>query len=144
MIKFSIIIPFYNSKYSLLKTIDSIFNQKISNSDLEVILINDASSDNSLNIVNQFITKHNNISLYTNEINLKQGACRNRGITLAKGKYIWLVDSDDYIENKSLIKLLNIISQKEYDIYYLTPMKFMVILKKDLIFIKKQLLIFLA
>ncbi len=101
-VKVSIIIPVYNTERYLLKCIESVISQTFSN--IEIICINDGSTDKSLEILNDYAQKDNRIIVLSQE-NSKQGAARNRGLEIAKGEYITFVDSDDWIE-KNYIELL--------------------------------------
>ena len=90
----SVIVPVYNVKNYLEKCLDSIINQTYKN--LEIILINDGSTDGSLDICYMYEKKDNRIKVYNQE-NHGLSYTRNRGIELARGKYIGFVDSDDVI-----------------------------------------------
>lgn len=92
--KFSIIIPVYNSAPYLNKCIDSIFNQ--SYSDFELILIDDGSTDNSYDICKEYAKHHENIIVVHQE-NSGPSIARNHGIQISKGDYILFVDSDDWV-----------------------------------------------
>lgn len=112
MTKISIIIPVYNTGKHIEKCLNSIKNQtrKI---DLEVIIINDGSTDNSENIVKQYIEKHKeflNIKYYSKE-NEGVAKTRNFGIEKATSDYIMFLDSDDYIEPEALETLEKYIEQ---------------------------------
>lgn len=99
--KFSIIIPNYN-KGKLIKTcLDSIFSQNISRDKYEVIVIDDGSTDNSL----EFINKYDVILQKTNR--LGAGGARNKGFEIAQGEYIILLDSDDFFFDENVLKKLN-------------------------------------
>ena len=89
----SIITPTYNSQMFLEQTIDSIVNQTYKN--WELIIVDDASSDNTVNIINNYVSEFKNIHLIQNEINLGAGVARNKGIQAAKGDFIAFLDSDD-------------------------------------------------
>lgn len=104
--KFSIIIAAYNSQEYIKKTIDSIVSQSIGFKDnVEIIIVNDGSYDNTVKIVNEYIEKYpNNIRLINNSTNLGVSASRNLGINESKGEFISFLDSDDYISNKTLIQ----------------------------------------
>ena len=97
MPKVSIIVPVYNEEEYVSTCLDSLINQTLD--DIEIILIDDSSTDNSLNILLDYAKKYPNIKVYHNEKNIGQGASRNRGLSLATGEYIGFVDSDDYIRN---------------------------------------------
>ncbi|WP_019156023.1 glycosyltransferase family 2 protein [Robertmurraya massiliosenegalensis] len=81
----SVIIPVYNTEAYISMCIDSVINQTYPN--LEIIIINDGSNDNSLNIINQYSKKHPNIRVISQK-NLGNSIARNRGIESADGEYI--------------------------------------------------------
>ena len=87
----SIIIPAYNASNTIDRCLKSVLNQTLKN--IEVIVINDCSKDNTLEILKSY----KNIVLINNEKNLGPAASRNKGLDIAKGKYIGFVDSDDYV-----------------------------------------------
>lgn len=92
--KISLVIPVYNSEKFLRRTLNSVLNQTFK--DIEVIIINDGSTDNSINIIKEYIEKHNNFYLIDQE-NKGQGAARNVGVKRSKGEYITFLDSDDFL-----------------------------------------------
>lgn len=92
--KLSIIIPVYNTEKYLKNCIASLINQELK--EKELIFINDGSTDNSFNILQEYKNKYDNI-LVLNQENLGQGVARNNALKIAKGDYITFVDSDDYI-----------------------------------------------
>lgn len=95
MKKVSIIIPIYNSDKYLKKCLDSILNQTYKN--IEIILVNDGSTDNSLNICKEYKEKDNRIKIINNT-NHGVSYSRNCGIKIANGDYIVFVDSDDTVD----------------------------------------------
>ena len=97
-ISISIIIPFYNSEQYLKKCLDSLLNQSFKN--IEIICIDDSSTDNSYNILKEYQKKDKRIRLYKQK-HSNAGNARNVGIKKAKGKYLLFLDSDDFFE-KSL------------------------------------------
>lgn len=101
MPKVSFIVPVYNSQDYLKKCINSIIVQ--SETDIEIICVNDGSSDNSLELLKEFAAKDSRVRIIDQE-NLGAGASRNVGIKASNGEYIAFVDSDDYIE-KDFAKL---------------------------------------
>lgn len=105
MTKLSIIIPVYNTSQYLPKCIESCLNQDLNIEDYEIILVDDGSTDNSLDIIRFYENNSKNIQVYSQE-NQKQGAARNNGLDKARGKYIWFIDSDDWIEENILKDLL--------------------------------------
>ncbi len=92
MPKVSIIVPVYNVEKYLSTCLDSLINQTLK--DIEIICINDGSTDNSLNILNEYAQKDTRI-IVINKENSGPGSCRNLGIEKATGEYIQFVDSDD-------------------------------------------------
>ncbi len=95
MYKVSVIIPVYNVEKYLDKCINSLIKQSCFEK-LEIILVNDGSTDNSQNICEKYSLKYNNINLISKE-NGGVSSARNVGITMATGKYIAFVDADDYV-----------------------------------------------
>ena len=91
----SVIIPVYNSEKYLRKCLDSVINQTLK--DLEIICVNDGSTDQSLEILNEYINVDNRITVI-NQDNLGAGAARNKGLEVAKGEYIHFLDADDWLE----------------------------------------------
>lgn len=112
----SIIIPFYNVEQYIEQCLDSVFNQNIEEELYEVICVNDASPDNSRDIVLEYQKRHKNLILIEHEVNKKLGAARNTGRSIARGKYIWNVDSDDYIQPNCLDELLKECEENELDV----------------------------
>ena len=108
-IKFSFIVPVYNVEKYLSRCLDSLLTQNYQN--FEIICINDGSPDNSINILQMYQKKHNNIFIINQE-NKGLGGARNTGLKYASGDYIWFIDSDDWIEPTSLYLLNNYISQE--------------------------------
>lgn len=96
----SIIIPVYNASLFIEKTINNLLKQNI---DKEIILINDGSTDNSLEVITNLKNKYNCIQVI-NQVNKGVSAARNKGIDNAKGDYIIFIDSDDLLENDTLEK----------------------------------------
>ena len=94
-VKVSVIVPVYNTEKYLQKCLDSLINQTLK--DIEIICINDGSTDNSENIIRMFAKEDSRIKLINQE-NKKQGAARNAGMKIATGEYIGFVDSDDYVD----------------------------------------------
>ena len=89
--KFSIIIAAYNAEKEIARTLESTLNQTYS--DYEVIVVNDASTDKTAEIVAGF----DRVRLINNEVNMKAGGSRNNGLKVANGEYIIFLDSDDIL-----------------------------------------------
>ena len=93
--KISVIIPVYNVEKFLRECLDSVVNQTMR--DIEIICINDGSTDGSLDILKEYAKKDDRI-IVINQTNGWLSAARNSGLKIAKGEYIQFVDSDDYLE----------------------------------------------
>lgn len=113
MAKVSIIVPVYNVEKYLAKCLDSLVNQTLE--DIEIILINDSSTDGSQEIIERYAAEYKNIKYIIKE-NGGAAAARNRGILEATGEYIGFMDSDDYIEKEMFECLYNKAKEEEYDV----------------------------
>lgn len=91
----SFIIPSYNSAHTVKRCLDSIYSLPLETTDFEVILVDDCSTDNSVELVKEYARDRSNLVLLCQSENHRQGAARNRGIACAKGEYVVFVDSDD-------------------------------------------------
>jgi len=108
--KISFIVPVYNNENTLCRCIDSIIEQDYKN--IEIIIINDGSTDNSSNILSNYTTSFDNI-VVIHQDNKGPGAARNVGICHSKGEYISFVDSDDAIKPSFCSSLLPIIQEAD-------------------------------
>ena len=113
MIKVSIIVPVYNTSKYLHKCLDSLVNQTIS--DIEIIVVNDGSTDNSMDIINEYKKKYNQIKVI-DKLNGGVSTARNEGVKIATGIYIGFVDSDDYVDINMYKKLYDTSIIGDYDI----------------------------
>lgn len=109
----SVIIPVYNCENYLEKCLESIINQTFK--EIEIILIDDGSTDKSYEIMKKYSDKDKRITIITRE-NSGPAATRNYGINIAKGRYIGFVDSDDYIEYDMYKNLIDIAIEKDSEI----------------------------
>lgn len=125
MIKLSIIIPIYNVEKYLKECLDSLIvgvSQKIENQ-IEVLLINDGSTDNSLSICREYVEKKKYIKLLSKK-NGGLSSARNLGISVAKGRYVSFIDSDDIVSIRYVSSILKIINQIDFDIFIFKYQKF--------------------
>ena len=117
----SVIIPVYNVEKHIDKCLNSVINQTYKN--LEIILINDGSTDNSAEICRNYSLKDNRIIFLSRE-NRGVSSTRNEGIEFSHGDYYSFIDADDYLELDTYEYLLNIIEEKSVDAvnfeYYIT------------------------
>ncbi|KRM21027.1 glycosyltransferase family 2 protein [Latilactobacillus graminis] len=109
----SIIIPVYNVASYLERCIQSLLDQTYKN--IEIILVNDGSNDNSLDILNKFRKKDNRIIVISKE-NGGQASARNLGIKQSKGKYIMFVDSDDYVFSEFVAEPVHLMKKQNSDL----------------------------
>lgn len=112
----SIITPVYNSAQFLSETIDSVLKQTYKN--WELILIDDVSNDNSIEIIKGFIKKDKRIKLITLKKNGGAGIARNVGLSNVNGSYVAFLDSDDVWEQEKLELQLNEMLKNRWDITY--------------------------
>ena len=112
-ISISVIIPVYNAEKYLDKCLESIINQSLK--DIEIIFINDGSTDSSLKLLEKYRSKDNRI-IIIDQKNLRQAAARNNGLKIAKGEYISFVDADDWIEDTFLEQMYNEAINNDADI----------------------------
>ena len=117
----SVVIPFYNVEKYIQETMDCILNQSLA--DIEVICIDDGSTDNSLELVLKTAEGDSRVSVYSQE-NCGQAVARNRGIDLASGKYIYFMDSDDLLEPYTLEELFSRAEMENLDIIYFNAVAF--------------------
>lgn len=116
MLKVSIITPSYNSERFITQTIESVRSQTVK--DWELIIIDDCSKDNTLEVISQWCKKDNRIHLIQLNENSGAAIARNRGIEAAKGRFIAFLDSDDkWLPNK-LEKQLQFMQKNNYHFTY--------------------------
>lgn len=108
----TVIVPCYNVEKYIEKGLNSLINQTLK--DIEIIVINDGSNDNTLKILNDFKKNDKRIRIIDKK-NEGVSAARNIGLKEAKGKYICFMDSDDWLEKDFLEKMYNKISENDYD-----------------------------
>ena len=115
MIKVSVIVPVYNTEKYLRRCLDSLVNQTLR--EIEIIIVNDASPDNSIEIMREYERKYKNkVVVIDLKVNVKQGGARNEGINIAKGEYIGFVDSDDWVDKEMYKELYNKAKENNADI----------------------------
>lgn len=114
MPELSVIIPVYNVDSYINVCLDSIVNQTFK--DMEIIIVNDASTDNTKEIVSEYGKYHSNITIIENRVNLGAGLSRNRGIAAAKGRYIGFIDGDDWVDLNYYSVLMSAVHSLDSDI----------------------------
>ncbi len=120
MYKISVIMPVYNAEKTLRRAIDSLITQNWKGDfekDIEIVMVDDNSSDNSLNIIKELSDKHSNIHYYSFDNNSGFGGRgRNKGISMAEGEYIVLMDNDDIYLQDALQTFYDTITETGSDI----------------------------
>lgn len=120
VVNVSVIVPVYNTEKYLEKCLESLINQTLKN--IEIICVNDGSTDKSCDIIKKYQEKDNRIKLI-NQSNQKQGAARNNGTKIATGEYIGFVDSDDWVDLDFYEKLYNAAKKYNSDIALATNVR---------------------
>lgn len=113
MIKLSIIIPVYNVEKYLGECIESVIQQNLK--EIEIICVNDGSTDNSLEILKNYQRKDSRIKIIDKE-NSGYGHTMNKGMEIAKGKYIGIVESDDFVPEEMFQILYNAAEEQQADV----------------------------
>lgn len=115
MLKLSIIIPVFNVEKYIDNCITSCCKQNLPKNEYEIIVINDGSTDNSLNIINNLSQKIPNITIISQK-NKGLSAARNQGLSIAKGEYVWFIDSDDWIKHNCLKTICELCLNNKLDV----------------------------
>lgn len=135
-LKLSIIVPVYNVENYIRDCLNSIFRQNLKDDDFEVIIINDGTEDNSMTVISDIISSHHNI-IIVNQENQGSSVAWNKGIAMANGEYILLVDADDLLIERRLKLLLEKAVEMKADI--VVP-DFIEVVDKDITELKVALL----
>ena len=114
MEKVSVIIPIYNVEKYVKDCLNSVTNQTYKN--LEIICVNDCGTDNSMEIVEEYAKNDDRIKIIEQEENMGQGEARNVGLNYATGKYIYFIDSDDFIDINYIKELVEIAEEQNVDL----------------------------
>ncbi len=113
----SVIVPTYNGEKFIAQTLESIVNQDYGN--LEIILINDASTDNTLKNAEKILKSSKRVfKIFNHEKNLGVSAARNSGIKISEGEYLCFIDGDDLLEKNFVSALMNEILKDNSDISF--------------------------
>ncbi len=111
----SIIIPCFNMERYLPECLDSLLHQNLHLTQYEVIIVNDESKDGTLKVANYYAAKHSNM-IVLDKKNAGVGAARNSGFDVAKGKYVYFLDPDDYLAKETITTILNLMESNDLDI----------------------------
>lgn len=102
----SVIVCTYNVCNYICKCLDSVFQQTLPSNQFEVVIVDDASEDNTVDAINEYAKKRNNIKIVQNKENIGPGPSRNKAIEVARGEYLYFLDGDDYIDPITLEVML--------------------------------------
>lgn len=111
MKKISVIVPVYNNEEHIRKCLDSIFAQTLDQ--IEVICVDDGSTDRSYSVLSEYIPKHNNLLLFRQK-NAGSGSARNYGIKQATGEYVAFMDADDFYYDEFALEKLYYNARKNH------------------------------
>ena len=128
--RLSIIIPVYKVEKYISKCLDSVINQDLHPDDYEIIIVNDGTPDDSFKIAQRFAARYYNIKLIDKE-NGGVSSARNAGMDIAKGKYIYFLDSDDFLLPDSLKKIVDTCEIHDLDILTFGSSTFSSVLTTD-------------
>ena len=116
MYKITITIPVYNAQNYLRDLLESILHQTMNHNEIEVIMVDDVSTDNSVAIMEEYAKKYDNfVSVKLDKNNKFAGTARNEGIKRAKGKYLMFADSDDFLTKDACEIMYRTIEEKKAD-----------------------------
>lgn len=113
-IKVSIVVAVYNAESFLSKCIESLLKQSYRN--IEILCVNDCSTDNSLQVLNSYAAQDSRVIVINHEENQRGGGAYDTGILNATGEYICIVDNDDWLREDAIEKLLSASNNGQYDI----------------------------
>ena len=122
MAKVSIIIPVYNVEEYIHQALDSVVNQTLK--DIEIICVNDCTSDKSFEIVKEYACKDTRFNLLEMPFNQGQGVARNKAIETASANYIMFLDPDDWLELDACAKAYKQISENNNDFVFFNLYKY--------------------
>jgi glycosyltransferase involved in cell wall biosynthesis len=115
----SVVIPVYNVEHLVHKCVQSLLDNLASigdTSEVEIVFVNDGSSDNSMAII-EGANWNGFVPTIVNQANAGQSSARNKGTALAQGKYVWYLDSDDWIEKDAFVTVLGYIKNNDVDVF---------------------------
>lgn len=116
MTKISVIVPVYNTEKYLSQCLESLINQTLK--DIEIICVNDASKDSSLDVIKEYSKKDSRIKFINFENNKGVSAARNAGLDIATGEFVFFIDSDDWISENYLEDIRNVMDEADSDLVF--------------------------
>lgn len=113
-ITISFVIPAYNASKTIIRCLDSIYSLPLEEDVFEVVAIDDCSTDDTVELITGYARNHRNLVLLCQQENMRQGAARNRGLSVAQGGLIAFVDSDDMVGG-GIVEAIKIAGDGQYD-----------------------------
>ena len=114
----SVIIPIYNGAKTIARCLDSLVAIPDAATTIEIIVINDGSQDETLEVVTNYQAQHPEQRMrIISQTNQGQSAARNKGLEVAQGAYVWFVDADDWVDSVAASYLLTLIAKESYEPY---------------------------
>ena len=114
----SVIIPVYNGAKTIVRCLDSLVTIPDAMTALEIIVINDGSQDETLEVLADYQAQHPEQTIrVVTQTNQGQSAARNKGLEVARGAYVWFVDADDWVDSTAAAYLLSLIAEESYESY---------------------------
>ena len=116
MTKISVIVPVYNTEKYISQCLESLINKTLK--DIEIICVNDASKDSSLDVIKEYSKKDSRIKFINFENNKGVSAARNAGLDIATGEFVFFIDSDDWISENYLEDIRNVMDEADSDLVF--------------------------
>ena len=110
----SVIIPYFKKKKFIEESVNSILNQSYAN--IEILIIYDDKDPEDLKYLNEIFTSNKKIRIIVNETNIGAGLSRNKGISMANGKYIGFLDADDYWDQEKVFKQIKFMKENNFKV----------------------------
>lgn len=120
MTRISFVVPAYNAASFISKCLDSLILQSLNEFECEILVINDGSTDATADVVCEYVKRFSNISLINQE-NKGLAETRNIGIANSNGRFIWFIDSDDFIAENCANELLRFAETNDLDMFLVAP-----------------------
>lgn len=117
-IKFSFILPCYNTGRYLTQCVESILCQGLNNEEFEIICVNNAATDNTSELLEELSSKYSVVKVVTLSVNQCSGGAYNAGLDVAQGKYVQFVDSDDFLKKGSIQTLYELMERESLEMLY--------------------------
>lgn len=115
-IRITFVLPFYNVEKYIVECLDSIYACSLSEDEYEVICVDDCSPDSSYKLVEEYGNFHKNLRIVKHDYNKRLGGGRNTGLSNARGRYIWFIDTDDQVVSEKVQEVLNVAGSNDLDV----------------------------